>query len=156
MVQLVGTKTWYFVSPDDLADIPSTPMPTFFAFPHTDDELLGKIRHVHVVKQEPGDVLTFGPTWCHAVWTDPGPNVMFNMRYNALDKVKKLPKYLVFKVLARILKNKFGSLRARSGINPQDNKANYGRLYSDLVSYYEDCGRSDAAAALYDARHAAP
>ena len=74
----------------------------------------------------------------------------------ALDKVKKLPKYIVFKVLARILKNKFGSLRARSGINPQDNKANYGRLYSDLISYYEDCGRSDAAVALYDARHAAP
>ncbi|KAH8044855.1 hypothetical protein JL722_14514 [Aureococcus anophagefferens] len=27
-IQLVGTKTWYFVGPDDLKDIPSTPLPT--------------------------------------------------------------------------------------------------------------------------------
>ncbi|KAH8070158.1 hypothetical protein JL721_5383 [Aureococcus anophagefferens] len=142
VVQLVGTKTWYFVAPDDLKDIPATPMPTFFAFPHTDDELVARVRHVHVVKQRPGDVLYFGPSWCHAVWTEPGPNVMFNMRYNAPHLVKAGPRYLFWKVMARILKN---NIRQKSGINPQDNKKFYGRLYEDLMSYYADCGRSDAA-----------
>jgi hypothetical protein len=78
--QLVGTKTWYFVSPDDLASLPSVPMPTCFNMPMTDDELLSRIKNIHIIKQGPGDAVYFGPHWCHAVSTEAGPNVMFNMR----------------------------------------------------------------------------
>merc|ERR1712113_151321 len=38
-LQLIGTKTWFFVSPEELARVQSTPMPTFFPFPMTDEEL---------------------------------------------------------------------------------------------------------------------
>ena len=150
-MQLAGTKTWYFVSPDDLADIPSTPMPTFFAFPHTDDELLGKIRHVHVVKQEPGDVVYFGPTWCHSVWTDAGPNVMFNLRYAHPGKVRSLPKRLFGNLMMRALK-----MGGKFGKNPQDNRRLFGKLYDYMNSYFTECGPSKSAEALFELRHLAP
>lgn len=142
--QLVGTKTWYFVSPDDLASLPNIPMPTCFNLPMTDDELLSKIKNIHIVKQGPGDAVYFGPHWCHAVSTEAGPNVMFNMRYNAIKKLKKGPLSLFAKLMIRKFTRSIGGL-------PQDNRENYPLIYEDLNSYFPNCGSSHAFNGLYEA-----
>lgn len=142
-LQLVGTKTWYFVSPENLAEYPSIPMPTFFNLPMTDDELLSKIHVLHVVKQGPGDALYFGPNWCHAVATTPGPNLMMNMRYNAGPKLKQGPLSLFLKIMIRAMTRTIGGL-------PQDNTSNYPLIYADLNGYYEDCGPSEAFNKVFD------
>ena len=150
-IQLVGTKTWYFVGPDDLKDIPSTPLPTFMPFPHTDDELLKKVKHVHVVKQEPGDAVYFGPNWCHSVWTDAGPNVMFNLRYQSPKLLKGGPKYPFFKALFRGIKHGF-----KFGKNPQDNRVIFGDIYEYLNHYFTECGPSKSAEKLFATAKLAP
>lgn len=136
-IQLLGTKTWYFVSPEDLANIWNVPMPTSFNLPMTDDELLASIPTLHVAIQRPGDAVYFGPNWCHAVSTSAGPNLMFNLRYNNLEKLKKGPKSLLLKVALRM------ATRKLSG-RPQDNVDNFPIIFKDLISYYDDCGQSDA------------
>ena len=137
-LQLVGTKTWFFVSPHDLANIPSVPLPTSFNLPMTDDQLLSKIKNIYVVKQEPGDALYFGPHWCHAVSTAKGPNIMFNMRYFVFEKLKNNPLHLFIKIVIR----KFNRVL---GENPQDNLQQFPIIFSDLNSYYNGlCGPSKA------------
>lgn len=136
-LQLIGTKTWFFVSPEELARVQSTPMPTFFPFPMTDEELFAKFDHVHVTVQRPGDAIYFGPNWCHSVLTSSGPNLMFNLRYKAFAKVFKYsPISLSIKLMFRML------LRTPAGI-PQDNIRVFGKLYQDLVNFYVDCGPSE-------------
>jgi hypothetical protein len=142
-LQLVGSKTWFFVSPEELATIPNVPMPTAFTLPLTDDQLLSKIKNVYAVKQGPGDLIYFGPHWCHVVSTSAGPNLMLNMRYNALDKVKKGPVTLLFKLLLR------RAFRPFSG-RPQDNLLAFPLLYDDLNGYYENCGVSESFNKIYD------
>lgn len=135
--QLLGTKTWFFVSPEDLAKLQAIPMPTFFNLPKTDDELLSIINNIHIVKQGPGDAMSFGPNWCHAVSTSPGPNLMFNMRYNAVPKLMKGPLSLFIKVIFRIYTRAIGNL-------PQDNTNRFPVIYSELNNFYNDCGASEA------------
>lgn len=142
-LQLIGTKTWYFVSPEDLAGIPSIPMPTSFALPITDDELVSKVKNIYIVRQEPGDVMYFGPHWCHAVSTAPGPNLMMNMRYKNLPKILGGPAKLALKVIIR----RFFSNRG-DGKNPQDNKLLYPGIYDALSNWYTDCGKSEWFSAL--------
>jgi len=137
-IQLLGTKTWYFVSPEDLANIWSIPMPTAFNLPMTDDELLNAIPTLHVAIQRPGDAVYFGPNWCHAVSTSPGPNLMFNLRFKNIPKLKsQSPKSLFIKVAIRMYTRTIGG-------RPQDNEKNYPIIYNDLITYYNDCGLSDA------------
>jgi hypothetical protein len=145
--QLMGTKTWYFISPDELASIQNIPMPTCFNVPMTDDELLSKIKNLVIIKQGPGDAMYFGPHWCHAVVTDAGPNLMFNMRYNALPKIKKGPLSLFFKLLVR-------SYTRTMGGRPQDNKENYPLIYEDLTNYFHSCGPSTAFNKIIEAGYA--
>lgn len=145
-LQLIGTKTWFFVSPEDLANVDSIPMPTSFPLPITDDELLSKVKNIYVVKQEPGDVMYFGPHWCHAVSTSPGPNLMMNMRYFSFKKVVGGPIKLTIKLLIR----RFLSDRG-TGKNPQDNKQLYPGIYDALNKWYnEGCGESTWFTALHD------
>mmetsp|Transcript_5221 Transcript_5221/g.8604 ORF Transcript_5221/g.8604 Transcript_5221/m.8604 type:complete len:362 (+) Transcript_5221:54-1139(+) len=143
-MQLIGTKTWYFVAPEELADIPSIPMPTAFALPITDDELISKVKNIYVLRQEPGDVMYFGPHWCHAVSTAPGPNLMMNMRYKTLSKILNGP----LKLAAKILMRTFVSNRG-NGLNPQDNKSLYPGIYNALNNWFEDCGESTWFTALH-------
>ncbi len=140
-VQLFGTKTWYFVSADEMASIPNIPMPTCFNLPMTDDELISKFKNVIVIKQEPGDLIYFGPNWGHVVSTAAGPNLMFNIRINALSKVRSGPKSLLLKLGLRY------RTRPLSG-RPQDNAAIFPLIYDDLNNYYPDCGHSEAFAKL--------
>jgi len=142
-LQLVGSKTWFFVSPEELVTLQSVPMPTAFTLPHTDDQLLSKLKNVYIVKQGPGDLIYFGPHWCHAVSTSAGPNLMLNMRYNTFEKLKKGPLKLLFKLLLRRV------LRPFSG-RPQDNLLAFPLLYDDLNGYYEDCGVSESFNSIYD------
>lgn len=142
-VQLFGTKTWYFISPEDITAIPTVPMPTIFTLPMTDDELLSKLKHVYVVKQEPGDLLYFGPHWSHAVSTSAGPNLMFNIRVNGMEKLKQGPKSLLMKLLFRKFTRVFAGL-------PQDNMVNYPILYEDLNAYYPECEKSQMFAKLLE------
>jgi hypothetical protein len=135
-LQLLGTKTWYFVSPEDLAKIQNTPMPTAFNLPMTDDELLAAISNVHVVKAGPGDAVYFGPHWCHAVSTSAGPNLMMNMRYNNIPLVKKGPLSLTAKLMIRMATRKMAGL-------PQDNTHLFPVLYDDLNQYFDNCGESE-------------
>lgn len=137
--QFVGTKTWYLVSPEQLTELYGVHMPTAFNLPLTDDQLLSKLKEVRIVKQEPGDAFYFGPHWCHAVSTAQGPNLMMNIRYNALDKIKKGPKSLALKIMLRALLRP----RAFSGGKPQDNVSIYPMLYDDLTKYYDNCGASE-------------
>jgi len=135
-IQLIGTKTWYFVSPDDLAKVQNIPMPTAFNLPMTDDELLSSFDYIHVAVQKPGDLVYFGPNWCHAVSTTPGPNLMFNLRYFAKEKLQNGPKSLYIKLIMRVLTRVIGGL-------PQDNTKNYPVLFSALANgFMEDCGIS--------------
>lgn len=134
-IQLLGTKTWFFVSPEDLSGIPNIPMPTAFNLPMTDDELLSKVNKIIVVKQEPGDVLYFGPHWCHVVSTSPGPNLMFNMRYNAITKIMKGPLSLTAKILFRVSTRELGGL-------PQDNKDKFPVIFMELNKFFSKCGPS--------------
>lgn len=142
-LQLVGSKTWFFVSPEELASIQSVPMPTSFNLPLTDDQLLSKLKNIYAIKQGPGDLIYFGPHWCHVVSTSAGPNLMLNMRYNALEKIKKGPSTLLFKLLIR------RALRPFSG-RPQDNALAFPLLYDDLNGYYEDCGVSESFNSIYN------
>jgi hypothetical protein len=142
-MQLIGTKTWYFVSPEDLADIQSVPMPTSFPLPLTDDELLSKVKQIYIVRQEPGDVMYFGPHWCHAVSTAPGPNLMMNMRYKDFPKILRGPIKLSLKIIARFFLSNRGD-----GKNPQDNKLLYPGIYEALNDWYSDCGESEWFSAL--------
>jgi hypothetical protein len=144
-LQLIGTKTWFFVSPEDLANINSIPMPTSFNLPLTDDELLSKIKNVYILRQEAGDVMYFGPHWCHAVSTSEGPNLMMNMRYFSFDKIVKGPIKLTLKIMIR----RFLSNRGQ-GKNPQDNKGLYPGIYDALSNWFDDCGESSYFAALYN------
>ena len=135
-IQLIGTKTWYFVSPQDLNKVQSVPMPTAFNLPMTDDELLSALDYIHIVVQKPGDLIYFGPNWCHAVSTSPGPNLMFNLRYFAGKKLWKGPKPLSMKIVLRMLFRVIGG-------RPQDNTSNYPILYDALSNgFYTDCGIS--------------
>lgn len=146
-LQLIGTKTWFFVSPEDLATIDSIPMPTSFPLPLTDDEMLSRIKNIYVLKQEPGDAMYFGPHWCHAVSTSPGPNLMMNMRYFNLKKILAGP----IKLAAKILFRQFLSNRG-VGLNPQDNKLLFPGIYDALNNYYnEKCGESVFFKALHKA-----
>jgi hypothetical protein len=144
-LQLIGTKTWFFVSPEDLATINSIPMPTSFNLPMTDDELLSKIKNVYVLRQEPGDVMYFGPHWCHAVSTAKGPNLMMNMRYFNLPKIVGGPMKLTLKILIR----RFLSDRG-TGLNPQDNKSLFPGIYDALTQWYNhSCDESKWFTALH-------
>lgn len=144
-LQLIGTKTWFFVSPEDLANVDSIPMPTSFPLPITDDEFISKVKNVYVLKQEPGDVMYFGPHWCHAVSTAKGPNLMMNMRYKSLSKILTGPTKLTLKILIR----RFLSDRG-VGLNPQDNKLLYPGIYDALNKWYDtDCGVSEWFANLH-------
>lgn len=137
-IQLIGTKTWYFVSPQDLAKVQSVPMPTAFNLPMTDDELLSAIDYIHVAVQKPGDLVYFGPNWCHAVSTAPGPNLMFNLRFFAQSKLMAGPKSLGLKIVARLILRTFGG-------RPQDNTILYPVLYEALSNgFMDDCGISSA------------
>lgn len=142
-LQLIGSKTWFFVSPEDLAKIHSIPMPTSFNLPMTDDEMLAAFSNVHIVKQGPGDALYFGPHWCHAVSTSPGPNLMMNIRYNNIELVKKGPLSLTAKLMIR----KF-TQRAMGGL-PQDNTMHFPIIYDDLNQYYDNCGESEGMKKLW-------
>jgi len=141
--QLIGTKTWYFVSPENLAEIQNIPMPTAFPLPLTDDELLQKIKSIYVVKQGPGDVVYFGPHWCHAVSTSKGPNVMFNLRYNNPDLIKAGPLSLSLKVFIRLMTRTLGGL-------PQENTKEFPLIFSDLNSWFTDCGISTALVQIFE------
>lgn len=143
-IQLVGTKTWYLVSPDQLSELKAIPMPTSFNLPLTDDELLSKLKVIHYVKAEPGDILYFGPHWGHAVSTSEGPNVMFTVRYNAVNKIKKGPVNISLKIFLRFLTRNIGGL-------PQDNTDIYPLLYDDLNGYFGDCGPSGTWLKIYNA-----
>lgn len=138
-LQLIGTKTWFFVSPEDLAKVNAIPMPTSFPLPITDDDFISKVNNIYVLRQEPGDVMYFGPHWCHAVSTSKGPNLMMNMRYFSLPKLSKGPVKLFLKMMIR----RFLSPRG-AGKNPQENKALYPGIYDALSLWYnEDCGESE-------------
>ncbi|KAH8054292.1 hypothetical protein JL722_9026 [Aureococcus anophagefferens] len=113
--------------------------------------LLKKVKHVHVVKQEPGDAIYFGPNWCHSVWTDAGPNVMFNLRYQSPKLLKGGPKYLFFKALFRGIKHGF-----KFGKNPQDNRVIFGDIYEYLNHYFTECGPSKSAEKLFATAKLAP
>lgn len=138
--QFVGTKTWYLVSPEQLAELNAVPLPTSFNLPLTDDQLISKLKEVRIVKQEPGDVFYFGPHWCHAVSNAQGPNLMMSIRYNAVEKIKRGPKTLLWKILLRTL------LRpgAYSGALPQENVNIYPVIYDELTKFFNNCGRSEA------------
>ncbi|CAM9134093.1 unnamed protein product, partial [Ectocarpus fasciculatus] len=141
-LQLLGTKTWYFVSPEDLAKVQNIPMPTAFNLPMTDDELLAAFSNIHIVKQGPGDAMYFGPHWCHAVSTSPGPNLMMNMRYNNIPLVKKGPLSLTAKLMIRYMTRTMGGL-------PQDNTIHFPVIYDDLNQYYDKCGESEGMKQLF-------
>jgi hypothetical protein len=135
-IQLVGTKTWFFMSPENLNEIPAVPIPTSFNLPLTDDELLERTKHLYVVTQGPGEALYFGPHWCHAVSTAPGPNLMLNIRYNNIPLMKRGPFGLFAKIFSRkILGRMLGGL-------PQENMQMFPVLYDTLVSKYSNCGPS--------------
>ena len=144
-MQLIGTKTWFFVSPEDLAKVNAVPMPTSFPLPITDDDFISKVSNIYVLRQEPGDVMYFGPHWCHAVSTAEGPNLMMNMRYFSMSKLADGPVKLFVKMLIR----KFLSPRG-TGLNPQDNKLLYPGIYDALTLWYnETCGKSEWFSALH-------
>jgi hypothetical protein len=144
-LQLIGTKTWFFVSPEDLAGVDSIPMPTSFPLPITDDDFISKVKNIYVLRQEPGDVMYFGPHWCHAVSTSKGPNLMMNMRYKNLPKVIGGPIKLTVKLLIR----RFLSDRG-NGLNPQDNKLLYPGIYDALNKWFEGgCGECKWFTALH-------
>lgn len=91
-----------------------------------------------------GDVMYFGPHWCHAVSTAKGPNLMMNMRYKSLPKIIGGPIKLTIKILIR----RFLSDRG-AGRNPQENKDLYPGIYDALNKWYEtDCGESKWFASL--------
>ena len=138
-VQLVGVKYWFLVAPEDVNSFPTIPLPTAFNLPMTDDKLIGKIPKIYVVKQEPGDLLYFGPHWGHVVITTEGPNLMFNVRIDAQWKVRNGPKGLLAKVAFRIR-----DPRRNVAGRPQDNTLNFPLIYDDLNSYYPTCGKSEA------------
>jgi len=85
----------------------------------------------------------FGPHWCHAVSTAPGPNLMLNMRYNAVPKLKKGPLSLVMKLFIRNFLRPYGG-------RPQDNLLAFPLIYQDLNSYYDNCGPSEAFNSIYN------
>ena len=143
-IQLLGTKVWYFVPPEEVASIPTIPMPTAFNLPMTDDELLSKLKNVIIVKQEPGDLVYFGPHWSHVVETYAGPNLMFNLRVKALKKMKEGPFNMFLKALIRFKTRPLAAI-------PQDNRHIYPLLYSDINSYYPDCGPSEAFERIHKA-----
>jgi len=137
-IQLFGTKTWFFVGPQDLNNFQNVPFPTAFNVPMTDDELLSKIRNVHVAVQRPGDLVYFGPNWCHAVFTSKGPNLMFNLRYLTKEKLlRTLPFKQIFKSFFRKLTRSFAMV-------PQDNLVKFPYIYHDISNWMTDCGPSDA------------
>merc|ERR1712071_379042 len=133
----MGTKTWYFVSEVDYAKIWNVPIMTLFNLPATDDELLAQVPTLHVVVQRPGDALYFGPNWAHAVATSAGPNLMFNLRFKNLEKLKNGSKASLFKLLLRL------ATRSLPKSQP-DNVKNFPMIYKDLrAGYYKECGQSD-------------
>jgi hypothetical protein len=136
-IQLFGTKIWYFIPPEEIAKLESVPMPTVFNLPMTDDELLSKISKIIVVKQEPGDLIYFGPHWGHVVETSSGPNLMFSIRLDVRKRKKLMngPKSLLSKLIVRYHTRSFAG-------RPQDNRKHFPMIYDDLNSYYPDCGRS--------------
>jgi len=136
-VQLFGTKTWLFVSPKDVNKIGNLPFPTILTFPLTDDELLSQVDNIYVAVQKPGDLLYFGPNWCHAVHTSGGPNFMFNIRYFNKEKLLKCPKKQVFKALTR-------KLSRGSASKPSETSGLYPILYNDLMNWMDNCGPSKA------------
>lgn len=142
-MQLLGSKTWLFVSPEDLNRFPNVPLPTSFNLPMTDEELLSKIKNIYVVKAEPGDLIYFGPNWCHAVYTSEGRNLMFTLRYNAQKKLRDLPTLLLYKIVYRFKTRQFAGL-------PQDNAKMFPILYDDLNGYFSNCGVSDTLQKIYD------
>jgi len=147
-IQLIGTKTWYFVSPEDLAKLWAVPMPTSFNLPMTDDELLNAIPTLHVAIQRPGDAVYFGPNWCHVVSTSAGPNLMFNLRYKNIQKLKTQGPFSLFaKIVIRMYTRTIGG-------RPQDNAINYPIIFNDLITYYDDCGLSDAWIKITEEVHA--
>lgn len=138
-LQLVGTKTWFFVSPEDLSGVGAIPMPTSFPLPITDDDFISKVKNIYVLRQEPGDAMYFGPHWCHAVSTSKGPNLMMNMRYLSLPKMMGGPFNLFVKMVIR----RFISPRG-DGVNPQANKLLYPGIYDALTLWYnQGCGETE-------------
>ncbi len=144
-MQLLGSKTWFFVSPEDLDRFPNVPLPTSFNLPMTDEELLSKIKNIYVVKAEPGDLIYFGPNWCHAVYTSEGRNLMFTLRYfPGREKLRRaLPFLQYLKILYRLFTRQFAGL-------PQDNAKMFPILYDDLNGYFSDCGASETLQKIYD------
>lgn len=142
-VQLVGKKTWLLASPEQLSKLPSIPLPTFFPVGLNDDQTIDAVKHFIVVKAGPGDALYFGPNWCHAVISHEGPNVMFNLRYFAREKVLASPLGLLLKVLFRKMTRTFGG-------NPQDNSIAQGPIYETVNNLYENCGKSNRLEQIVD------
>lgn len=135
-IQLVGKKTWFLASPEQLARLISIPLPTFFGVGLNDDDLIDQIKEFKIVQAGPGDALYFGPNWCHAVITHQGPNIMFNLRYDAWKKFKKGPLSLLLKVIFRTFTRTFGA-------NPQENTETQGPIYKTLTQMFDDCGPSN-------------
>jgi hypothetical protein len=79
-VQFVGTKWWYFWSPQTTRD-----HEMMNGFPGTGlilpTQAPNKPYKVHMYHSQPGDVLFFSENWAHAVYTEAGPNVMMNFRH---------------------------------------------------------------------------
>jgi len=135
-IQITGKKTWFLASPEQLAALTNIPLPTFFPIGLNDDDLLDQVKEFRIVTAGPGDALYFGPNWCHAVITHQGPNIMFNMRYDAKHKVKGGPLSLLAKIIFRSLTRTFGK-------NPQDNSETQGPIYQRITKMFENCGRSN-------------
>jgi hypothetical protein len=144
VIQLVGTKTWIFNSPEQLATVHASPMPTFFNYPMSDDELLAQYKDVKLLVTGPGDVMYFGPAWCHAVVSEAGPNVMFNIRYMA--GLRKLWRTLPINLFTKVM---LMQLFRRPAKIPQDNVWAFGPIYKALLGFM-DCGPSNKTAYLKD------
>lgn len=135
-VQLTGRKVWFFISPEQFAKMRNMPIPVYMPMGYNDDQIIDFLKHFIVVKAGPGDILSFGPNWCHTVITYEGPNVMFNMRYMAKKKLKSGPLSLLLKLLFRKATRTFGDTQ-------NNNHHSQGPIYNRLSNTFDNCGRSN-------------
>jgi hypothetical protein len=147
IIQLAGAKTWYFTTPQQLGTLPAIPCPVFLHLPMTDDELLERSGDtVYQITTMPGDVMVFGPGQCHAVITHAGPNVMFNIRYDAPEKLAAEADWYTDPLTWANVKLKYDirtATRQKSWNAKTGGRTAMGPLYGSLGNgIYHDCGPS--------------
>ena len=79
-MQLVGNKFWYFMPTNEFESYDPINTPTPWLLGGSEKMHFEKYGGISFAVTEPGDMLYFPPMSAHAVVTQKGPNVMFNLR----------------------------------------------------------------------------